>query len=134
MLAPVKPDGQTMTPEEYEALTEAVRSDLEQRRLGLEDDLTGSLRESSDLEELAQASFQTLRREATTGVLEGQLKPLRAKYDSFPAVGAYLDRMTQDILEHIEDFESGSGPQRRAETRRARPPRRATARRAASTA
>lgn len=111
MLAPVKPDGQTMTPEEYEALTEAVRADLEQRRLGLEDDLTGSLRESSDLEELAQASFQTLRREATTGVLEGQLKPLRGKYDSFPAVGAYLDRMMQDILDHIEDFEAGSSPQ-----------------------
>ena len=110
MLAPLKADGQPMSSEEYDALGDAERAELETHRHSLEDSLTESLRATDELEEQAGDAYETLRRETVAHLLNTQIGPLRERYTGHDAVLAYLGQVQTDILDHIADFESDGQP------------------------
>ena len=77
---------------------------LEKQRHELEDELADSLREASELEDLAQESFERLRRETASGILNNQFRAIREAYEDFAPVLAHLDNIHQDILDNIDGF------------------------------
>lgn len=97
-------DGHPMTAEEFEALPEAVRKQLQAAGEKLKAELEQALREARDLESQARERVEQLDREMTLLAIGPLLNALRVKYRDVPEVVSYLNQVQNDIPDHLSDF------------------------------
>jgi lon-related putative ATP-dependent protease len=99
-------NGEVMSPDAYAALPPerqvALRSVVE----GLNPELDAAVRSARALEREAREALSTLDREVARVEMDVRFDELREHYADVPPVVAYLDRMQDDILDHLEDFRS----------------------------
>ncbi len=108
-LVPLK-DGQPMTSEAMEAMTDPEQQDLTERRLALEGEIRDFHVRLHSLDKEMEQQRRHLDHQVVTNVLEGRYETMRRTYAELPSVCAYLERVQDNIIHHYKDFLPHEGP------------------------
>ncbi len=102
-VAPVK-DGQPLTPEQFEALSEQEQAAYAQRGPALQEMLERTVRQIQELEEAAQQRLARLDQEIAAATIHPFFEKLSREYSAWPDVVAYLEGVEAHIAQHAEQF------------------------------
>lgn len=108
-LVPLK-DGQPLTDEQIEALTEAEQQEMAERRKILEGEIREFHVRIHGLEKEAEHQLRLLDHQLVANLLEGRYETMRRAYLDLPAVSGYLERVHHDVIHHYKDFLPHEGP------------------------
>jgi lon-related putative ATP-dependent protease len=106
---PMKVD-RPMTPEEIRGLPETDQQDLERRGIEVQNQVATTFRHLSQLEREGAEMLIKLDREIARFAIEPLLHGLREKYAAQPEVLTHLDRIGEDVPNHLPDFRQ-AGPE-----------------------
>lgn len=106
MIVPIKKSGEPLTEEEYEALDEKTRAKIDEIGKVLQEKLNDIVREVRESEKNVKNALSKLERDATLSAVGHFMEEVKNKYKDHERVTAYLTAVTEDILEHIDDFKS----------------------------
>jgi lon-related putative ATP-dependent protease len=109
MVAPAK-DGQPLTQEQFDALSEAERETFSGRSQALQEALERTLRQVLELEEAAQERLSHLDQEIAAATIRPFFDRLTPDYADWPDVLGYLASIQAHIAEHTDEFRAGSVP------------------------
>ena len=104
MIVPIKKSGEPLTEEEYEALEDGIKGKIDEIGKTLQERLNDVVREVRDAEKNLKILLANLEREAALSVVGHLIDDLKHKYQSHEKIFTYLSEMTEDILEHLDDF------------------------------
>lgn len=104
MIVPVKKGGEPLTEEEYEALDEKTRAKIDEIGKGLQEKLNDVVRDVREMEKSVKMSLANLEREAALSAVGHSMDELKMKYRDHEKITSYLSGVTEDILEHLDDF------------------------------
>lgn len=99
-------DGKPMSREQFEQLPEEERRDLEARTERFREKIADALAQARELEKEARRRVEELDRNEALLAIGGRLEELKQKYHDHSQVVSYLDRVANDIVEHLEEFRS----------------------------
>lgn len=102
-LAPLK-DGEVLSPEEFETLSEEERADRKQAMEELQEELQARMREIPKWEKEQRERVRELDRDVTEFAVGHLIDDLRADYEDCPAVLAHLDTVRKNLVERVEQF------------------------------
>jgi lon-related putative ATP-dependent protease len=106
MIVPVKKAGEPLTEEEYEALDEKTRAKIEEIGKGLQEKLNDVVREVRENEKKVKTALADLEREAALSAVGHFMDDVKTKYRDHEKITAYLSDVTEDILDHLDDFKT----------------------------
>jgi lon-related putative ATP-dependent protease len=104
MIVPVKKSGEPLTEEEYEALDEKTKAKIDEIGKGLQEKLNDVVREVREGEKAVKNDLSKLERDAALAAVGHFMDELKHKYRDHEKITAYLADVTEDILEHLDDF------------------------------
>ena len=105
-------NGRPVSPEEYEALDESIKKDVEKRRAGMQEDVNSFLRQVRDVNKASREKVNELHRRVGLYVVGVRIDGIREQHSGFPLVSSYLADVQDFILSHLEDFtEDGQKPE-----------------------
>ncbi|MGC8782097.1 MAG: AAA family ATPase, partial [Anaerolineae bacterium] len=107
-IAPAR-NGQPLTEEEFNRLTEAEKAALNERGMALQEVLERVMRQLRELEEAAQERLAHLDQEVVAHAIRPVFEKLAAEYRDWPDVSAYLTGVQAHIAEHADDFKVRPG-------------------------
>jgi len=99
--------GQPLKDEEFMALSQQVRAEIEKKRERLRSELRSAMRQLRGLERKVNEAVQKLNREVTTYAIGSLFDNLMEEYKEFPSVKTYLEDTRNDILENVALFIKG---------------------------
>jgi lon-related putative ATP-dependent protease len=102
-LAP-KRDGKVMNPEDFEALPEAERTQIENDLQAAQAELEGIMRQVPQWEREHREAIRSLDRDITGFAVASLIGELRGGYADLPDVLDYLDAVEHDIKDNVDDF------------------------------
>jgi predicted ATP-dependent protease len=97
-------DGNTVGPEQFEALDEAIKSAIETRREALQQEINAFLRQVRDINKTSRDRIDDLNRRVGLYVVGMKIESIKEQHTTLPAVIAYLDDVQNHILSHMDDF------------------------------
>lgn len=106
-------EGRPLTREEYEALAEEKKKEIQEKSERLQSDLHQALGKARKLEKETSEAVRQLDKEIALFAVGHLLDALREKYAGHPQVLEYLKRVQAEIVEHLDDFRS---PEKEAAT------------------
>jgi len=109
-LAPTH-DGKVMKPEDFEALPEDQRTQIESDLQAAQTELEGIMRQIPQWEREHRAALRELNRDTTGFAVANLIADLRRDYADLPDVLDYLDAVEHDIKENLDDFLPQPQPQ-----------------------
>jgi lon-related putative ATP-dependent protease len=101
--APMR-NGEVLSAEEYEKLSEEERRQLEERVSELQERLQKAIRQAHQLHKEKRDRVKKLNREMTMLAVGALTEELKTRYAELQQVRDYLDEVQADVLENIEDF------------------------------
>jgi lon-related putative ATP-dependent protease len=96
--------GEVMTPQQFAALPEAQRNEIEQRRQALERTLEEIMRRAHRMEREARRAVQQLDQRVVSNVVAPLIEELASKYQDVPGVLEHLENIKADVAENAELF------------------------------
>jgi lon-related putative ATP-dependent protease len=106
MIVPVKKGGEPLTEEEYEALDEKTKAKIDEIGKGLQEKLNDVVRDVREGEKGVKKELAKLEREAALSAVGHFMDELKTKYSDDEKITRYLSAVTEDILQHLEDFKA----------------------------
>jgi lon-related putative ATP-dependent protease len=106
MIIPVKKGGEPLTEEEYEALEGGVKAKVDEIGKELQEKLNDVAREVREAEKNVKELLSKLEKDATISAVGHYMEDLKNKYQGHEKIVSYLSDVTEDVLEHIEDFKA----------------------------
>ena len=103
VFAPVK-DGQVLSSEEVQALSEEERQRLEAEVETLQGELQKIVQQVPGWQRETQEKLKELNREMANFAVGGLIDELREKYSDYPDIVDHLDAVQKDIVENARDF------------------------------
>ncbi len=100
-LAVADDDGNPLSEEQYEALTDQQKVDLEHKAEELQGGLEDALRRIRALEKETDEQIEKLAREIATSVVRPMIDELKADLAAHPRVVAHLDDVQKDVLDRL---------------------------------
>jgi lon-related putative ATP-dependent protease len=110
VLVPTK-DGQPLSQQEYAELSETERKTYEEKGAELQDLLNEVLRKVVELEKDMRTSILEMEKNFFNLALGHLFAAMKEKYRDNEKVLAHFDNCTKDILDRVEEFRPGQGPQ-----------------------
>lgn len=107
MIMPVR-DGEPLTPDQVQAMSEEERQQLMADRQELEQALQKAFRESQSIQQRAQSAIENLQQDMASQVLDTHMGEMLARYDLHGEVIDYLQAVRDDILQSLDEFQNGS--------------------------
>lgn len=107
-IAPAR-NGRPLTEEEFNRLSDAEKSAVNERGQVLQEALERVMRQLRELEEAAQERLANLDQEVTARTIRPIFDKLAAEYRDWPDVLAYLAGVQAHIAEHADDFKVKPG-------------------------
>lgn len=104
LIVPIKKGGEPLTEEEYEALDEKVKAKIDEIGKGLQEKLNDIVREVREGEKGVKDLLLKLEREAALSAVGHFMDEMKTKYTEYEKITSYLGSVTEDILEHLDDF------------------------------
>jgi lon-related putative ATP-dependent protease len=102
-LAPTR-DGKVMNPEDFEALPEDQRTQIEGDLQAAQSELENIMRQIPQWEREHRGALRELNRDTTGFAVANLIADLRRDYADLPDVLEYLDAVEHDIKENLDDF------------------------------
>ena len=102
------PRGKPLSPEEFEALPEAVRNRFNAAASDLEERVEGTLRQVRKLEREARQAHEKLVSEVAAAATRRLIGELRERFGGIDSVQRYLDEVEKDLVAHAEEFRTTS--------------------------
>jgi len=106
MIVPMKKTAEPLTEEEYDALDSATKEKIDEIGKQLQEKLNDIVREVREGEKNLKAMLVNLEREAALAVVGHLMDDLKQKYQAHEKISSYLVDVTEDILNHLDDFKS----------------------------
>ncbi len=103
-------NGHPLSGEEFERLGPEQRRDIEQRGEEIQARVADTMRQVHQLEKDAAERIRVLDRDVALFAVGPLLEDLRERYAGHPDILAHLDRVQNDLPEHLDDFRP-SAPQ-----------------------
>ncbi|MEC4675546.1 MAG: ATP-binding protein [Nitrospirota bacterium] len=104
LIVPVKKNGEPLTEEEYSSLEEDLKNKIDTIGKALQDRLNDVVREVREGEKSVKDRLLKLERDAALTAVGQYMEEIESKYNEYEKITAYLDDVTEDILDHLEDF------------------------------
>ncbi len=102
-IAPAR-DGQPMTQEQFDALSDAEKEAITERGQALQEALERTLRQVREIEEAAHDRLANLDQEIAAATIRSPFEPLAAEYATWPDVLAYLLDVQTHIAQRADNF------------------------------
>jgi lon-related putative ATP-dependent protease len=102
-LAPA-PRGEPISPDEFAALPEAVREQIEARGKAFEEHMEAARRELRRFEREAHVAHARLVSDVAASATRQLVQELRDRFTGLAAMQRYLDQVEQDLIAHAEEF------------------------------
>ncbi len=106
MIVPVKKTGEPLSEEEFEALGDAEKKNVEAIGKELQEKLNDIVRAVKEQEKLVKEQLEQLEKEAALTFVGYYIDELKNKFKEYEKVTNYLADVQQDILENLEDFKA----------------------------
>jgi len=103
MLTPII-DGRNITEEEYEALSEEIKDEIEDKIVNFQDELEYLAPEMSRQRREHNIKIKKLNRKVALFASSNLIKDTKRKFKSLPEVVNYLKALQEDVLHHLEEF------------------------------
>ncbi|MDH4180007.1 MAG: AAA family ATPase, partial [Armatimonadota bacterium] len=97
-------DGKPMSREQFEQLSEERRNEINGRTEQLRGRMQEALSQARQLEKEARSRLEELDREVAMGAVGDRFGEVKEKYNNYPAVIAYLDNASEDVVVHQAEF------------------------------
>jgi len=97
-------DGKPISREQFEQLSEEERSAINERTEQLRGRMQEALSQARQLEKEARSRLEELDREVAMGAVGDRFGEVKEKYKNYPAVIAYLDHVSEDVVAHQAEF------------------------------
>ncbi len=97
-------DGKPLPEEEFVALPDETKADIQKRMEKLNSDLRSAFRQVRDLDSKGAEAVDKLNREVSLYAIGHLITDLREKYKSLPEILKYIDAVQNDILENLDQF------------------------------
>jgi lon-related putative ATP-dependent protease len=110
VLVPTK-DGQPLSQQEYADLSEVERKTFEEKGAKLQDMLNEVLRKVVELEKEMRASILEMEKNFFDRALGHLFAEMKEKFRDNEKVLAHMENCQKDILDRVEEFRPGQGPQ-----------------------
>jgi lon-related putative ATP-dependent protease len=110
VFAPMR-DGEVLSPEEIQQLSEEEQQRLQQEMEALQEELQKIMQQAPRWQRELRERLRELNKEITNLSVGGLINELREKYAGLEEVVAFLDAVQQDVVENVEDFMSQSDEQ-----------------------
>ncbi len=98
------PRGEPLTTEQYDALPEPVKQEIQARGAGLHEKMDATLRQLRQFEREARLAHEKLVRDVAAAGVRQLIQELREQFAGLPAVESYLDEVEKDMVAHAEEF------------------------------
>lgn len=108
---PKSEDGDPIDQEEFQALSQEEREELEKRQEELQVLVKETMQKVMEAEEERNEAIQDLNKEAISFFLDPMMDKLQTKYEENEKVVNYLEQVENDILKNIDDFTNDTGSQ-----------------------
>jgi lon-related putative ATP-dependent protease len=118
MLAPLR-DGKILTEEEYDALPEQDKSEIDKKIADFQDELEYLVPEISRERREHNLKLKKLNRKVALFATSNLIKDVRKRYKALPEVANYLKGVQDDVLDHLEDFTEPDEESGQSETSKA---------------
>lgn len=106
LVVPVKPSGDPLTEDEFEALDEDHKKKIEEMGKSLQDRLDDVVRSVREGEKKIKEELASLERNAALAAVGHLIDELRMKYVGNDVVLSYLADVQEDVLAHLDEFKS----------------------------
>jgi lon-related putative ATP-dependent protease len=103
-------DGRQMSREQFEALPEDRRREIDRKMEGLRDRVQDALGQVRQLERKAREILEQLDREVAMAAVGERFAEVKAKYQDLPEVVVHFDALMADIVEHQAEIRSAEQP------------------------
>jgi lon-related putative ATP-dependent protease len=97
-------NGRPVSAEQFEAIDEGVKKEIEKRRADLQDDVNNFLRRVRDVNKESRDKVSELNRRVGLYVVGARIDEVRDQWPGVSQVLAYLQDVQEHILSHLEDF------------------------------
>ncbi len=97
-------NGKQITPEEFEALSDDVKKDIEEKTKKIQDKLFEALRKIRGEEKEARKALSDLDKQTALFVVAPRIEELLEKYGTSEKIKEYLKGVQEDIISHLSIF------------------------------
>jgi lon-related putative ATP-dependent protease len=97
-------DGRPLPEEEFVALPDETKAEIQRRMEKLNTDLRNAFRQVRDLDSKGAEAVEKLNREVSLFAIGHLISDLREKYHDLPEILKYIDAVQNDILENLDQF------------------------------
>ncbi len=97
-------EGKPITQEEYNALDEATKEKIKERKEETDNDVADTLKAARKLDNEAGEKLKELEKKVALFAVRDLIDSLIEKYKSFPEVIEHFDQLQKHILENIDNF------------------------------
>src|SRR5919204_2168634 len=101
-------EGRPIPPQELQQLSPEQRQDIERRGHEIEQEIQDVRQRIRGLEREAQERGRQLDREVALFAVDPLVRELRQRHEDQPEVVAHIDRIREDIPEHLPDFQGAA--------------------------
>ncbi|MGE5220849.1 MAG: Lon protease family protein [Omnitrophica WOR_2 bacterium] len=103
VFAPMR-NGQVITPEEFQALPDEERKQVESQLEQLQVELQNILQQVPGMQREIREKMKELNRSVINFAVGDLINELKTKYQDQPKITGYLDEVKEDVLENADDF------------------------------
>ena len=103
-------EGKPLAQEEYEAMDEAERKDLDEQMEELEKEVRDVMAEVKVVDQAMKEQLRDLNQQVAMNVLGTLMLDLKKRYSDFAQVSDYLQEVQKDIVDNIERFREREEP------------------------
>lgn len=103
VFAPVR-DGEALTPEQFQAVPEEERKEIEKKMEELQGELQKILQQVPQYQKEIRERLKELNRGIIDYAVGGLIDEIRKKYEDIPEIPSYLDMVEADVVENVEDI------------------------------
>jgi lon-related putative ATP-dependent protease len=111
ILIPASQQGEAMSDEDYQNLSDATKEELNNARDELSKELKDQITELQSEESAVEQKLEETDREVASYAIDRIFQELKNKYSDLPQVASYLGEVEQNIIENYEQFKSEQKPQ-----------------------
>ena len=102
--APIGPDNQVLSPEQYRRLSEEAQARIQKEVEALQDQLQKLLRQFQTWRKEARERTKALQRDIAQFAVGSFIEELRQRYRHVDEVVEYLGAVERDLVDHVNDF------------------------------
>lgn len=97
-------EGNPVGEEEYEELSEEMKTQIEENSQGMQEKVAGLMRDIKDLDRETKKQVERLEYKVGMLALGSPITEMQERYSTYPEVMAYLQEVQEDVLENVTFF------------------------------